>query len=351
MTTRIDLRTLLTPDPHDILPHDMAFEGLRARLQEDKPDQRGRRPKLHKFASLSEEAARRTAVELNYLMLSNGDTPEPSEVAAELNEQARHLAGSLARVLEKMSGVAVGALTGVEDPDSPYEALPRGLASQALSNRDSKHFHVAFGPDLETLRKIDEREPSQFRNTTDRDQIKQLDQYDRAIYERAARAAILNPSLPWSERTDPHGAMARARYVKWGGPPARQVLIEPFVARLRALSALAENASKTFSSAMVGRGPRSSLASSAWQVEYAKVCWRCIQDQFGDAMACGLSAGPEGDFVQFIRVMAEYASGKRVESGFGGVVKKALAWGRQTSRAEKLQREFFNENSNSIPRT
>jgi hypothetical protein len=347
MTTRIDLKKLLTPDRDDILPHDMAFEGLRARLQEDKPDQRGRRPKLHKFASLSEAAARRTAVELNYLMLSKEDTPVPEEVAAELNEQVRYLAGSLARVLENMTGVAVGALTGVVDPASPYAALPRGPASQALSNRDSKHFNVAFGPDLETLRKIDERETSQARNTTDRDQIKQLDQYDRAIYEREARTAILNPSLPWSERTDPHGAMARARYDKWGGPPARQVLIEPLVARLRALSALAENASKTFSSDMVGRGPRSSLASSAWQIEYAKVCWRCIQDQFGDDAACSLSATDNGDFVQFIRVMAEYASGNRVESGFGGVAKEALAWGRRTSSAEKSA----NENSNSIPRT
>jgi hypothetical protein len=340
VTNRIDIQRLLTPDRDNLLPHDMAFEGLRARLQEDKPGRRGRRSKLHKFASLSEEAARRTAVELNYLMLSTGDTPAPSEVEDELNKQVRYLAGSLARALEEMPGVAAGALTGVEDPVSPYAALPRGPASHALGNRDSKHFNVAFGPDLETLRKIDERETSQARNTTDRDQIEKLDQYDRAIYEREARAAILNPSLPWSERTDPYGARDRARYDKWRGPPARQVLLDPFVARLRALSALAENASKAFSSDMVGRGPRRSLARAGWEVEYAKVCWRCIQDQFGDDVACGLSASPEGDFVQFIRVMAEYASGKRIESGFGGVVKEALAWGRRMSSAEKRQREF-----------
>jgi hypothetical protein len=280
MTNRVDLKPILTPDKDDLLPHDMAFKGLKARLQEDKPNRRGRRSKLHKFASLSEAAARRTAVELNYLMLSTRDTPAPSDVSAALNEQVRYLAGSLARALEDLPGVAAGALTGVEDPVSPYEALPRGPASQALSNRDSKHFNVAFGPDLDTLRKIDERETSQARNTTDPDQIKQLDQYDIARYEREVRVAILNPSEPWSERTDPYGAMARARYDKWKGPPARQVLLDPFVARLRALSALAENASRAFSSDMVGRGPRSSLASSAWQVEYAKVCWRCIQDQF-----------------------------------------------------------------------
>ena len=61
MTNRIDIQRLLTPDRDNLLPHDMAFEGLRARLQEDKPNRRGRRSKLHKFASLSEAAARRTA--------------------------------------------------------------------------------------------------------------------------------------------------------------------------------------------------------------------------------------------------------------------------------------------------
>jgi hypothetical protein len=82
------------------------------------------------------------------------------------------------------------------------------------------------------------------------------------------------------------------------------------------------------------------LARAAWEVEYAKVCWRCIQDQFGDGVACGLSAGAEGDFVQFIRAMAEYASGNRVESGFGGAAKEALAWGQLMSDAEKSQREL-----------
>jgi hypothetical protein len=210
MKKRTDLQGRLTPDSDDLLPHVLAFAGLMKRLQEDRPGPRQRRPKLNKFASLSEEAARRTAVELNYLMLSTRDTPSPSEVAAALNDEVRFLAGSLARVIENMPGVAAGALTGAEDPVSPYEALPRGHDSQPLSNRDGKHFNVAFGPDLETLRKIDEREISQARDTTDRDQIEQLDRYDSAIYDRDARAAILNPSLPWSERTDPHGAVARA---------------------------------------------------------------------------------------------------------------------------------------------
>jgi hypothetical protein len=42
--------------------------------------------------------------------------------------------------------------------------------------------------------------------------------------------------------------------------------------------------------------------------------------------------------------MAWYASGKRVESGFGGAAKKALAWGRKMSSVEKRAREFNTPN-------
>jgi hypothetical protein len=333
---RINLQGRLTPDSDDLQPHVMAFADLRARLQEDGT--------LNKFAALSEDAARRTAVELNYLMRSTKDTPSPSKVDAELNDEVRGLSGKLASAIERMSGVAAGALTGIEDPVSPYEALPRGPAPRALSNRDSKDFDIAFGPELETLRKIDERETSQAGDTTARDQIELLDRYDRAMDERYTMAATLSPELPWSERTDPLGAISRAHYDGWKGPPARQVLLEPLIARLRALSSLAEKASRSFSSDQVGRGKRLSLARAAWEVEYAKICWRCIQDQFGDDVASGLSASAEGDFVQFIRLMAWYASGKRVESGFGGAAKKALAWGRKMSSVEKRAREFNTPN-------
>jgi hypothetical protein len=368
MNKRVDLQDILTPDSKDLQPR-RAFAALMARLQEEEQGHCRRKPKLLKFASLSEEAARRTAVELNFLMLSTQDTPSPLKVCAALNNEVRYLAGRLACALEDMPGVAAGALTGAHDLASPYEALPRGRAATCagpsapmeeepeikrrerrrrafprLGNQDSKHFNVAFGPELETLRKIDEREISQARDTGERDQIEQIDRYDRARHERDARAAILNPDLPWSERADPHGAIVRARYDEWKGPPARQVLLEPLIARLRALSALADTASRRFSSDQVGRGKRPSLASSAWEVEYAKICWRCIQDQFGDDVACGLISSAEGDFVQFIRLMAGYASGKWVESGFGDAAKKALAWGREMSAVEKRAREFNTPN-------
>jgi hypothetical protein len=84
---RIDLRPLLTPASDDLSPKGV-FSDLKRRLEDERLDQRRRKLKLRKFASLSEEAARRTAIELNFLMRSTRDTP-PSEIAKELKDVAR----------------------------------------------------------------------------------------------------------------------------------------------------------------------------------------------------------------------------------------------------------------------
>jgi hypothetical protein len=113
-----------------------------------------------------------------------------------------------------------------------------------------------------------------------------------------------------------------------------------------ALGKLAMKGSREFSADRVGRSKLPSLAIAPWEVLYAKICWRCIQGQFGDGLACGLSASADGDFVQFIRVMAEFASGNLIESGFGGAVKEALAWGKEMAKAEKRAEEFSRANEN-----
>ena len=80
---------------------------------------------------------------------------------------------------------------------------------------------------------------------------------------------------------------------------------------------------------------------SSWQVTYAKICWRCVQDGFEDGASRSLSADCDGEFVSFIRAMAEFASGKRIESGFGGAAKVALAWGKMMDKQERLSRKFL----------
>jgi hypothetical protein len=334
---RIDLRPLLTPASDDLSPKGV-FSDLKRRLEDEKLDQRRRKLKLRKFASLSEEASRRTAIELNFLMRSTRDTP-PSEIAKELKDVAR-LADELAVAVKALHGISVSVLTGVEDPVSPYLARPRG-AAQTTSNRDSEQFNVAFAPELRVLKTIETRELSEAPHLPldrDREQIDLLDRYDCALVERDARERIFNPSLPWAHR--PVSGVGD-RYDRWKGSPARQVLLEPFMARVTALGKLAMKGSREFSADRVGRSKLPSLAIVAWEVLYAKICWRCIQDQFGDGVACGLSASTDGDFVQFIRVMAEFASGKPIESGFGGAVKEALAWAGKKRRSRSRLRNLL----------
>jgi hypothetical protein len=79
------------------------FEDLKKRLRNDS------------FSQLSEKAATRTAIELNDLMRTFGAIQNPEAVSSQLSNVAR-LAFDLENALRNLSGSAVPALLGVEDP-------------------------------------------------------------------------------------------------------------------------------------------------------------------------------------------------------------------------------------------
>ena len=53
-------------------------------------------------------------------------------------------------------------------------------------------------------------------------------------------------------------------------------------------------------------------------------------------------AAVKSAFLEFIRAMAEFASGNGIETGFGGAVRQALAWGKRLSNLEKRAEQFVN---------
>jgi hypothetical protein len=128
-----------------------------------------------------------------------------------------------------------------------------------------------------------------------------------------------------------------------------EILLDPLRERIAALRDLARAAHGAVAAAPTVRGRP--LVDESWEITYAKICWRCIQAEFGNAKACGLSADPDGQFVFFIRALATFASGKTVETvdplrgrhevGFGGAVKEALAWGKKMARLESWARKFL----------
>ena len=295
-----DIQASLTP-PDDSLSHRGTFEDLKKRLRNDS------------FSQLSERAATRTAIELNDLMRTFGVIPNPEAVSSQLSNVAR-LAFDLENALRNLSGSAVSALLGAEDPIAPYLALPRGSASKKLGNQDSDSFNVAFAPELQVLSSIDEREMSQALATNDGEQIALLARYEKALARRREKE-------------------------KWIGPPGRDVLLEPLQERIYALAKLSRSAQEEFKPSGTRRGKFPVMARGAWQVEYAKICWRCIRAEFGDEKAF---AAVKSAFLEFIRAMAEFASGNRIETGFGGAVRQALAWGKRLSNLEKRAEQFVN---------
>jgi hypothetical protein len=147
----------------------------------------------------------------------------------------------------------------------------------------------------------------------------------------------MNQGLQWDEyETSDKGFEA------WRGPPAREVLLDPLRDQIEALGVIAGTARDAVSSWPTLRGSEA-LAADAWEVTYMKICWRCIQDEFGDAKSDDLSADREADeFLIFIRAMAKFASGfHRVESHFGASVKEVLAWGKTQAKQESKSRKFL----------
>jgi hypothetical protein len=164
------------------------------------------------------------------------------------------------------------------------------------------------------LSSIDEREMSQALATNDGEQIALLARYEKALARRREKE-------------------------KWIGPPGRDVLLEPLQERIYALAKLSRSAQEEFKPSGTRRGKFPVMARGAWQVEYAKICWRCIRAEFGDEKAF---AAVKSAFLEFIRAMAEFASGNRIETGFGGAVRQALAWGKRLSNLEKRAEQFVN---------
>jgi hypothetical protein len=296
-----DLQGLLTPPKDDPSPRG-TFERLKERLRNDS------------FNQLTERAATRTAIELNDLMRTFGVIPNPEAVSSQLSNVAR-LAHDLESALRKLSGSAVSALLGVEDPVAPYLALPRGSASKKFGNQDNDNFNIAFAPELRVLSLIDAREMSQALATNDGEQLALLARYERALARRREKE-------------------------RWIGPPGRAVLLEPLQERIYALAKLSRAAQEEFKPSGTRRGKLPAMARGAWQIEYAKICWRCIRAEFGDEVAFRLSAAEASDFVEFVRAMAEFASGKKIKTGFGGAVRDALAWGKRLSKSERKAEQF-----------
>lgn len=294
------------------------------------------------FAALREGSAVRAANELNgFMRETTRNAASPKRIKDELKNVQR-LASALAAAVDDLHGVSASVLLGAEDPTAPY--LSRSPGSESSSRGREEKYKVAFGPYLQALAEIEAREAnpntpwssSLARETKDEAQLALLDRYSRAIAARALRWRSMNQGLAWSEYTPPQTTLEL-----WRGPPAREVLLDPLRDQIDALGVLAETAHRAASSALTVRGRRA-LATDAWEFTYAKICWRCVQAEFGNDRACGLSADKEGDFVSFVRALATFASGEKIKSGFGGVVAEVLAWGKKMAEQEGLSEQFLN---------
>jgi hypothetical protein len=326
---RVDLRAALTPKNDDLLPPKKSrparFEKLKERLKDKE-----------KFAGIDEKDAQELTIELNRWMLDEKHTPAPADVLREILEIA-DLTSRRAAALERARGATISVMTGVEELFPPYLSLPRGVPvkvrSKASRAASEKLLQTAF-PELASADAISERE-EQFglcaaRVTTDQRQIVFLDAYDRAKQARSDR-----------ERGE--------LYVPWPGPPIRETCIVPTVERDRALVELARKNAREFGVGHARRGKLASLAREAWERGYAKRCWTFIRAKFGDATAVKMTAAENGDFVALIRAIAEYASGQKIESGFGGAAKIAVKWGRdEVKREQRIEEIHRTGNAHSI---
>ena len=282
-----DIQASLTP-PDDSLSHRGTFEDLKKRLRNDF------------FSQLSERAATRTAVELNDLMRTFGVIPNPEAVSSQLSNVAR-LAFDLENALRNLSGSAVSRFSA---PKTQLRLIWRSRA-----DRPRKNSAIRTAIASTSLSSIDEREMSQAL-ATNMARIALLARYEKALARRREKE-------------------------KWIGPPGRDVLLEPLQERIYALAKLSRSAQEEFKPSGTRRGKFPVMARGAWQVEYAKICWRCIRAEFGDEKAF---AAVKSAFLEFIRAMAEFASGNRIETGFGGAVRQALAWGKRPFQLGKESR-------------
>jgi hypothetical protein len=311
---RTPLQNVLTPKGNDLSP-----AGKFGRFQERLKGQ---------FSRLEKEAIDRLAIELNRLMRTIDGAPSPEEVAGQLKE-VDLLAGKLAAAISKLHGVSLSVLTRTEELFPPYLLHPRGADSRPprLSGKDEL-VQRAFEPELRPLREIEEGEkrarPAQYR-TNDPQQLAILEAYRQHQRECAERETS-------------------TKYARWRGPPIRDLCVVPFVERLKAFGQLAGIGSREFSGHSARRGQLAALALDSWQVTYAKISWEFIWRECGAAVALCMPSSETGDFVTFIRAIAEYASGQKVEAGFGGAAKLAVKWGRDMVELERLATEHESKN-------
>jgi hypothetical protein len=310
-----DFRESLTPPPTDKnRKHFGEFSDLQDNLA------------AGPFKDLRKSSAVRAAGELNAFLREKRSGAAPKRIRDEL-EKVRRLASELAAAVDDLHGVSASILLGVDDPTAPYLSRPRG--SEPSNNQLVEQYKVAFGPYLQALAAIEAREANPARQwssdlareTNDEVQLAVLDRYDRAKSARSHRWRSMNQGLRWNEYEP-----SDKGFEAWRGPPAREVLLDPLRDQIEALGIIAGTARDAASSAPTVRG-RETLAADAWEVTYAKICWRCVQDEFGDDETKRLSADPDGNFVHFIRALATFASGRKIKSGFGGVAAEVLAWG------------------------
>ena len=221
-----NIKRLLTPKGTSLAPGG-DIRAFRERLED-----------IPAFAELEETAVRRTAVDLNRLLLDVRDTPAPNRVAASLDDVALS-AERLARTLKGLDGVSVSVLTGVEELFPPYLMVPRGVQRSKTRTvaTDDHDLKTAFEPELRVLRDIEEREQQggEAASTNDTHQLALLKNYENALTERANRqtsAEAYSLGLPPGKEE---------KYIPWRGPPVRTILLDPFIQRLTALGTLAKN--------------------------------------------------------------------------------------------------------------
>jgi hypothetical protein len=139
------------------------------------------------------------------------------------------------------------------------------------------------------------------------------------------------------------------RFLPWRGSLIREACIVPLVKRLTALEELARRDARESGAGHARRGKLPSMAREAWEPAYAKKCWEFIRERVGDAAASKMSAADTGDFVTFVRAIAEYASGRKIERGFGGAAKIAVKWGRdEVKREQRIEGIHLTGNAHSI---
>jgi hypothetical protein len=304
----VGIKKKLTPQGDDlrarILP-EADISKFRDKLKLKHPESRW----LH---SLDEAAVRQTAVKLNRLMLEEQDTPKPGDVTEQLNAVA-DLALNLARGLKKLDGVSASVLMRTEEHFAPYfTRLDRTRPSmREASALDDPDFAVAFGPWLRAFKAIEDREMrgEKANSTKDPEEIALLKAFDAWESRQAAKHA-------------------GHEYIRWRGPPARDTLLDPFIARLSALHRLAKKGVESFNAHPPKKGRLAPLAIEAWEIRYARICWVLVYDQCGADVARNLDAQEGGEFLALIRAIAEFAAGEDLdEQGFGGAAREVVAWG------------------------